>query len=47
MTTPNDDRDVDFDALAQEQIDANEPDVLDGPAWDLDRRLDGSDDAPA
>jgi hypothetical protein len=46
MTTSNDGRDVDFDALAEEQIETNEPDQLDGPAWDLDRRLDGTDATP-
>jgi hypothetical protein len=38
--TPRDDSGVDFDQLAREQIAANDPDQLDGPAWDLDRTLD-------
>ena len=33
---------VDFDELAIEQEQRQEPDQLDGPAFDLDRPLDGS-----
>jgi hypothetical protein len=42
--TPPEDEDVDFDALAIEQMKNDEPDELDGPAWDLDRALDGESD---
>jgi hypothetical protein len=38
---PPEDQHVDFDELAIEQAKENEPDALDGPAWDLDRTLDG------
>jgi hypothetical protein len=34
------DDDVDFDKLAIDQAKKLEPDELDGPAWNLDRRLD-------
>jgi hypothetical protein len=40
---PAEENDVDFDQLAVEQIEKNEPDELDGPAFDLDRTLDGQD----
>jgi hypothetical protein len=34
---------VDFDRLANEQIEKGEPDELDGPAFNLDRTLDDED----
>lgn len=37
---PSEDAAVDFDSLALEQIAKNEPDELDGPAFNLDRTLD-------
>ena len=40
---PPENADVDFDELAIEQAKKHEPDVLDGPAWNLDRRLDDED----
>lgn len=40
MTPRDDDTGVDFDEQAREQIASNDPDELDGPAWNLDRRLD-------
>jgi hypothetical protein len=41
---PSEDAAVDFDRLALEQIANNEPDQLDGPAFNLDRTLD--DESP-
>jgi hypothetical protein len=40
---PAEENGIDFDRLALEQIEKNEPDQLDGPAADLDRTLDGKD----
>jgi hypothetical protein len=40
---PSEENGVDFDRLALEQIRKGEPDVLDGPAFDLDRTLDDED----
>jgi hypothetical protein len=37
---PSEENDIDFDSVAIEQIEENEPDELDGPAADLDRVLD-------
>jgi hypothetical protein len=37
---PSEENEIDFDSVAIEQIEKNEPDELDGPAADLDRTLD-------
>ena len=37
---PSEDTAIDYDRLALEQIEKNEPDQLDGPAANLDRTLD-------
>jgi hypothetical protein len=43
---PSEEDEVDLDRLAIEQMANDEPDELDGPAWDLDRTLDDANPDP-